>query len=45
VAGDGSVGRAHGLGSCGLWLRIRVCGLGMLRFYDAETLEGADDAG
>jgi hypothetical protein len=45
VAGDGSVGRAHGLGSCGLWLRIRICGLGTLRFYDAETLEGADDAG
>lgn len=45
VAGDGSSGRAHGLGSCGLWLRIRIFGLGVLRFGDANTLEGADDAG
>ena len=45
VAGDGSSGRVHGLGSCGLWLRIRIFGLGVLRFGDANTLEGADDAG
>lgn len=45
VAGDGSSGRAHGLGSCGLWLRIRVFGLGALRFGDVNTLEGTDDAG
>jgi len=45
VAGDGSSGAAHGLGSCGLWLRIRIFGLGVLRFGDANTLEGTDDAG
>lgn len=45
VAGDGSVGRVHGLGSCGLWLRIRIFGLGSLRFYDAETPKGADNVG
>ena len=38
VAGDASVGQAHGLGSCGLWLRVRVFGLGVLRFDD--TREG-----
>jgi hypothetical protein len=36
VAGDASVGRTHGLGSCGMWLRIRVFGLGVLRFNDSE---------
>jgi hypothetical protein len=45
VAGDGSSGRAHGLGSCGLWLRIRVFGLGALRFGDGNSFEEADDAG
>ena len=34
VAGDASAGQAHGLGSCGLWLRVRVFGLGVLRFDD-----------
>ena len=45
VAGDGSSGRAHGLGSSGLWLRIRVFGLGALRFGDGNSFEEADDAG
>ena len=40
VAGDGSSCRAHGLGSRGLWLRIRVFGLGTLRFGDGNSLEG-----
>lgn len=37
VAGDFSLGRAHGLGSCGLWLRIRVFGLGVLRFGNGNS--------
>jgi AAA domain/UvrD-like helicase C-terminal domain len=41
VAGDASAGQAHGLGSCGLWLRVRVFGLGVLRF---DNTEGADSA-
>ncbi len=36
VVGDASAGRTHGLGSCGIWLRIRVFGLGVLRFNDSE---------
>lgn len=32
VAGTGAAGRRCGLGSSGLWLRIRVAGLGKLRF-------------
>jgi AAA domain/UvrD-like helicase C-terminal domain len=45
VAGDGLSGRAHGLGSCGLWLRMRVFGLGALRFGNGNSLKGADNAG
>lgn len=41
VAGDASVGQAHGLGGSGLWLRVRVFGLGILRFNDPK---GADSA-
>jgi DNA helicase-2/ATP-dependent DNA helicase PcrA len=40
VAGQPSAGQAHGLGSCGLWLRVRVFGLGMLRFGAGEGSEG-----
>jgi hypothetical protein len=40
VAGHASVGQAHGLGGCGLWLRIRVFGLGVLRFGAGEDSEG-----
>jgi hypothetical protein len=40
VAGDASAGRAHGLGACGLWLRVRVFGLGVLRFSMSEGPEG-----
>ena len=40
VAGDGSAGRAHGLGGSGLWLRVRVFGLGVLRFGNDEDPEG-----
>jgi hypothetical protein len=40
VAGDASVGKAHGLGACGLWLRVRVFGLGVLRFGTSEDPEG-----
>jgi hypothetical protein len=36
VAGDASVGRSYGLGSSGMWLRVRVFGLGSLRFRDGE---------
>jgi hypothetical protein len=32
VAGLASIGQAYGLGCCGLWLRVRVFGLGVLRF-------------
>lgn len=39
VAGDASVGRSHGLGSSGMWLRVRVFGLGSLRFYGGEGTE------
>jgi AAA domain/UvrD-like helicase C-terminal domain len=44
VAGDGSVGRAHSLGTCGLWLRVRVFGLGTLQFGDGDSVGGADGA-
>jgi hypothetical protein len=44
VAGDGSVGRAHGLGACGLWLRVRVFGLGTLQFSNGDSPEGTDGA-
>jgi hypothetical protein len=40
VAGLASVGQAHGLGCCGLWLRVRVFGLGVLRFNTSESPEG-----
>lgn len=40
VAGLASAGEAHGLGSCGLWLRVRVFGLGVLRFDTGEGPEG-----
>jgi hypothetical protein len=40
VAGLASVGKANGLGSCGLWLRVRVFGLGVLRFGAGEGPEG-----
>jgi hypothetical protein len=40
VAGDASAGRAHGLGGSGLWLRVRVFGLGMLRFTIGENRGG-----
>jgi hypothetical protein len=40
VAGDASAGKAHGLGACGLWLRVRVFGLGVLRFSTSEGPEG-----
>jgi hypothetical protein len=41
VAGDVSVGRAHGLGNSGMWLRARVFGLGSLRFASGEEADGA----
>jgi hypothetical protein len=44
VAGDGSVGRAHALGACGLWLRVRVFGLGTLQFGDGDSRGGTDGA-
>ncbi len=40
VAGHTTVGQANGLGSCGLWLGIRVFGLGVLRFDTGEGSEG-----
>jgi hypothetical protein len=40
VAGHTAVGQAHGLGSCGLWLGVRVFGLGVLRFGNGEDSEG-----
>jgi hypothetical protein len=40
VAGQPWAGQAHGLGSCGLWLRVRVFGLGVLRFGTGEGSEG-----
>jgi len=36
VAGHASVGRAHGLGGNGLWMRVRVFGLGALQFRASE---------
>ena len=42
VAGLPSVGQAHGLGHSGLWLRVRVFGLGLLRFGSGERPEGDD---
>jgi hypothetical protein len=44
VAGLAWVGEAHGLGGCGLWLRVRVFGLGVLRFGTSEGPEGNDSA-
>jgi hypothetical protein len=44
VAGDASVGRAHGLGACGLWLRVRVFGLGTLQFGNSDSPEGTNGA-
>jgi hypothetical protein len=40
VAGLASAGQAHGLGGCGLWLRVRVSGLGVLRFGTGEAPGG-----
>lgn len=40
VAGHTTVGQAHGLSSCGLWLGIRVFGLGVLRFGTRDGSEG-----
>lgn len=40
AAGLAWVGEADGLGSCGLWLRVRVFGLGVLRFGTGEGPEG-----
>jgi hypothetical protein len=40
VAGHTAVGEAHGLGSSGLWLAVRVFGLGMLHFGIGEGSEG-----
>lgn len=39
VAGDASVGRSHGLGSSGMWLRARVFGLGSLSLHGGEGTE------
>lgn len=39
VAGDCLVGRTHGLGACGLWLRIRIFGLGTLQFGNTNNPE------
>jgi hypothetical protein len=36
VVGHESVGRAHGLGGNGLWMRVRVFGLGALRFHAGQ---------
>jgi hypothetical protein len=36
VAGLASVGADHGLGSSGLWLRVRVSGLGSVRWFEDE---------
>ncbi len=44
VAGDAAAGRAHGLGACGLWLRVRVFGLGVLRFNTSEGQRGTVNA-
>jgi len=44
VAGDASVGRAYGLGGSGLWLRVRVFGLGMFRFTIGEDRGETDSA-
>jgi hypothetical protein len=40
VAGIASLGQAYGLGGCGLWLRVRVFGLGVLHFSTSEGSEG-----
>ncbi len=40
VAGHTTVGQAYGLGSCGLWLGLRVFGLGVLCFGTGEGSEG-----
>jgi hypothetical protein len=42
VAGFASASLAHGLGSSGLWLRVRVFGLGLLQF--AQGPEGDQSA-
>jgi hypothetical protein len=44
VVGHASVGQAHGLGGSGLWLRVRVFGLGVLRFGTNEAPEGTNSA-
>jgi len=36
VVGHVSAGRAHGLGGNGLWMRVRVFGLGTLRFHAGQ---------
>lgn len=40
VAGLASVGQAYGMGCSGLWLRVRVFGLGVLHFGTGEGPEG-----
>jgi hypothetical protein len=42
VAGHGSVGQAYGLGASGLWLRVRVFGLGVLHFGNDERRKETD---
>jgi hypothetical protein len=40
VAGHASVGRKYGLGASGLWLRVRMFGLGILEFGATAGPEG-----